>query len=34
VDAGETVSAIGVIERAPDAEADCVVEHADSLWRS
>ena len=34
LDAGETVSAIGVIERAPDAEADCVVEHADSLWRS
>jgi len=34
VDAGETVSEIGFIERAPTAEADCVVDHADSLWRS
>ncbi len=33
-DAGETVSEIGTIERAPTSEADCVVEHADSLWRS
>jgi phosphoribosylformylglycinamidine cyclo-ligase len=33
-DAGETVSEIGVIGRAPTAEADCVVEHADSLWRN
>jgi len=33
-DTGETVSEIGVIERAPTAEADCVVEHAESLWRS
>jgi phosphoribosylformylglycinamidine cyclo-ligase len=33
-DAGETVNEIGVIERAPTSEADCVVEHADSLWRS
>ncbi len=33
---GETVSTIGVVERAPaaEAEADCVVEHADSLWQS
>ena len=34
VAAGETVREVGVIERAPTAEADCVVEHADSLWRS
>ncbi|HEY6980163.1 phosphoribosylformylglycinamidine cyclo-ligase [Reyranella sp.] len=34
VDAGETVSEIGIIERAPGLEADCVVEHAASLWRS
>src|SRR5476651_2241544 len=33
-EAGETVSEIGLIERAPTAEADCVVEHAESLWRS
>ena len=33
-EAGETVSEIGVIERAANAEADCVVDHADSLWRS
>ena len=33
-DAGESVREIGVIERGPDDEADCVVEHADSLWRS
>ena len=33
-DAGETVHEIGVIETAPTAEADCVVENADSLWRS
>jgi len=33
-DAGETVSTIGTIERAPTEEADCVVEHADQLWRS
>ena len=33
-DAGETVRAVGVIERAPTAEADCVVEHGDVLWRS
>ena len=32
--AGETVREVGVIEGAPGAEADCVVEHADSLWRS
>ena len=33
-DAGETVHEIGVVEPAPGDEADCVVEHADSLWRS
>ena len=33
-DAGETVREIGVVERAPTDEADCIVEHADSLWRS
>jgi phosphoribosylformylglycinamidine cyclo-ligase len=37
-DAGETVYAVGIIERAPQSgsepgEADCIVEHADSLWR-
>jgi phosphoribosylformylglycinamidine cyclo-ligase len=32
--AGESVREVGVIEPAPGAEADCVVEHADSLWRS
>jgi phosphoribosylformylglycinamidine cyclo-ligase len=34
VEQGEQVSEIGCIERAPTAEADCVVEHADSLWRN
>jgi phosphoribosylformylglycinamidine cyclo-ligase len=33
-DAGETVREVGVIERAPTSEADCIVEHGDSLWRS
>jgi phosphoribosylformylglycinamidine cyclo-ligase len=33
-DAGETVHTVGVIERAPTDEADCVVEHGDVLWRS
>jgi len=33
-DAGETVHTVGVIERAPTAEADCLVEHGDVLWRS
>jgi len=31
---GETVMRIGEIERAPQAEPDCVVEHAETLWRS
>ena len=31
---GETVREVGVIERAPTSEADCVVDNADSLWRS
>ncbi len=33
-DAGETVHHVGTIERAPTDEADCVVDHADTLWRS
>jgi phosphoribosylformylglycinamidine cyclo-ligase len=33
-DAGEKVCEVGIIERAPTREADCVVEHAESLWRS
>ena len=32
-DAGEQVAEVGVIEAGP-SEADCLVEHADSLWRS
>jgi phosphoribosylformylglycinamidine cyclo-ligase len=32
-DGGEKVSEVGVIEAGPQ-EADCVVDHADSLWRS
>ena len=31
---GETVSRIGIIERAPAVEADCIVEGAERLWRS
>jgi phosphoribosylformylglycinamidine cyclo-ligase len=34
VAAGESVREVGVIERAPTSEADCVVENADSLWPS
>ncbi len=33
-DAGETVREVGIIEPAPTPEADCIIEHADSLWRS
>jgi phosphoribosylaminoimidazole synthetase len=33
-DAGETVRQVGIVERAPTAEADCIVEHGDDLWRS
>jgi phosphoribosylformylglycinamidine cyclo-ligase len=33
-DAGEQVHEVGVIERAPQSEADCVVDHAETLWRS
>jgi phosphoribosylformylglycinamidine cyclo-ligase len=34
-DAGESVHQVGVIEpAAPAAEADCVVDYAESLWRS
>ena len=32
--AGETVRQVGIVERAPTAEADCIVEHGDALWRS
>ena len=34
VEAGEAVSTVGVIERGPGGEADCVVDHGESLWRS
>jgi phosphoribosylformylglycinamidine cyclo-ligase len=33
-DAGESVREVGVIEAAPQGEADCIVDHAESLWRS
>lgn len=33
-DAGEPASEVGVIERAPTPEADCIVDHADTLWRN
>ena len=33
-DAGESVCTVGSIETAPQSEADCVVDHAESLWRS
>jgi phosphoribosylformylglycinamidine cyclo-ligase len=33
-DAGESVAQVGVIERAPTSEADCIVEHADTLWQT
>jgi phosphoribosylformylglycinamidine cyclo-ligase len=33
-DAGESVHEVGVIEPAPNDEADCVIDHAESLWRS
>jgi phosphoribosylformylglycinamidine cyclo-ligase len=33
-DAGETVREVGIVERAPTADADCIVEHGDDLWRS
>jgi phosphoribosylformylglycinamidine cyclo-ligase len=32
VAAGEVVREVGVIERAPTSEADCVVDNAESLW--
>ena len=32
-DAGETVHEIGVVELGPGGEADCVIDHAESLWR-
>jgi phosphoribosylaminoimidazole (AIR) synthetase len=34
LDAGENVREVGIIERAPTQEADCIIEHADSLWRN
>jgi phosphoribosylformylglycinamidine cyclo-ligase len=33
-DAGEAVQQVGAIERAPTEEADCIVDNAESLWRS
>jgi len=33
-DAGEQVGEIGVIEPTPGGEADCVIDHAETLWRS
>jgi len=33
-DAGESVREVGVIERGSTEEPDCIVDHADSLWRS
>lgn len=33
-DVGETVADVGIIEQAPQDEADCVIDHAESLWRS
>jgi phosphoribosylformylglycinamidine cyclo-ligase len=33
-DAGESVHAVGTIESAPNDEADCVIDHAENLWRS
>jgi phosphoribosylformylglycinamidine cyclo-ligase len=34
LDAGEKVREVGIIEAAPTQEADCIIEHADSLWRN
>ena len=34
MNAGESVHEVGVIETAPGEEADCVIDHAESLWRS
>jgi phosphoribosylformylglycinamidine cyclo-ligase len=31
---GETVTRIGIIERAPTSEPDCAVDNADGLWRN
>jgi phosphoribosylformylglycinamidine cyclo-ligase len=33
-EAGESVHEVGIIEPAPEREADCVIDHAESLWRS
>jgi phosphoribosylformylglycinamidine cyclo-ligase len=33
-DAGESVHEIGFIEPTPNHEADCVIDHAESLWQS
>jgi phosphoribosylformylglycinamidine cyclo-ligase len=33
-DGGERVHEIGLIEAAPGSEADCMVDHAETLWRS
>ena len=34
IDAGESVAEVGIIEQAPQGEADCVIDHPESLWRS
>jgi phosphoribosylformylglycinamidine cyclo-ligase len=34
LEAGEKVREVGIIEGAPTQEADCIIEHADSLWRN
>ncbi len=33
-EAGESVVEVGAVEAIPDREADCVVDHAETLWRS
>ena len=33
-DAGEGVVEVGAVEAAGDGEADCIVDHAEALWRS
>lgn len=33
-DGGERVHEVGIIELSPGSEADCVIDHAETLWRS
>ncbi|MFZ5780972.1 MAG: phosphoribosylformylglycinamidine cyclo-ligase [Pseudomonadota bacterium] len=33
-EAGESVAEVGMVESAPEGEADCIVDHAEALWRS